>query len=94
MSQYSGDRGTIDFEEMRKAAEFKMLSCRREGVWQRLLSGCSVSDEDILAVGMEPGLVRRCAELKACETTSEEWKQFHQFIDSINYKELVAPRPW
>lgn len=90
MTQGSGDRNGINFEEMIQTAEFKILRLRREGVWQRLISGCTVSDEDILAVGMEPKLVRRCAELKACEPTPEEWNRFHEFIDGINYNHLIA----
>lgn len=94
MTQHTGDRKTVNFEEMVETAEFKRLRLRRETLWQRLISGCSVSDEDILAVGMEPRLVRRCAELKASTPTPEEWKQFHNFIDGISYSHLITPFPW
>lgn len=90
MSQSNDDLNAINFEEMIKHAEFKLLRLRREAVWQRLISGCSVSDENILAVGMEPRLVRRCAELSACTPTPEEWNQFHNFIDSINHNDLIT----
>lgn len=90
MTQGSGDRNTVNFEEMVKTAEFKLLRLRRESVWQRLISDITVSDDDILAVGMEPRLVRRCAKLKACEPTPEDWKRFHDFIDNIEPEQLIA----
>lgn len=94
MTKNNGDHIENKILECRRKAENKILECRRKAVWQRLIYGCTVSDEEILAVDMEPRLVRRCAELEACSPTPEEWIKLHKFISGITYEQLTTPPPW